>query len=202
MSYQTIIDNASNIKVDNRGMVASTTTRSGYTRTVSRGGQPWIFEVEFPSGPDWREYRRLIAPIADLDRHTSETVKFNAAGHAWMFEYQGDIVGTPQATWTQGQDSFTLSQGAPASGFNFRAGDILQLGASGQVYQVVADAAFSTTTIQVHRPIVEESASNVTILLGQNAGFKVICTSYPRLNLFANNQFGFDGPFTFVETYD
>lgn len=202
MSFQTIIDNASNIKYDNRGMVASTTTRSGYTRTVSRGGQPWIFEVEFPSGPDWRVYRNLIAPIMENDRHTAETISFNNPGHEWMFGYQGDITGTAQATWTQGLSSFTLSSGAASSGFNFKAGDLVQLGASGLVYQVTENASYTQTTIKVHRPIVDASASNQTILLGQNVSFNVICTQLPRVNLFNINQFGFDGPFIFVETFD
>lgn len=201
MGYQTIIDNASNVKYDNRGMTAFTTSRSGYTRSVSRGGQPWIFEVEFPSGPDWREYRELVADIMDNQRDTAQKIYFNTAGHAWIFGYQGDYGGTFSAQFTKGQTQLQL-QNTASSGFNFKVGDILQLGTNGQVYQVVENASHTETTIKLHRPIIEDSSSSVNLLIGADCGFNVYCTQLPRVNLFAQNQFGFDGPFIFTETYD
>ena len=50
MSFQWVIDNASGITFDMRGMVGTTQTRDGVTRTVSRGGQPWRFTVLPPYG--------------------------------------------------------------------------------------------------------------------------------------------------------
>jgi len=201
MGFQTIIDNASNIKIDNRGMTATTTTRGGYTRAVSRGGQPWIFEIEFPSGPDWRDYRRLVADIMDNQRHTAQKIYFNSAGHEWIFGYQGNYGGTFSVAFTKGQRTLTLQQSA-TSGYNFRIGDIIQLGANGLVYQVVEDVPYTQTSVKLHRPIVEDSSTGVNTLKGQQCGFNVYCTSLPRFNMFEINQFGFDGPFVFTETYD
>jgi len=199
MGFQTIIDNASNIKFDNKGMTATTTTRSGYTRAVSRGGQPWIFEVEFPSGPDWRNYRRLVADIMDNQMHTPQKIYF--ANHDWIFGYQGDYGSTFSVAFTQGLRTLTL-QNSATSGYNFRVGDILQLGVNGQVYQVVEDVPYTQTSVKLHRPIIEESSTGVNILKGVQCGFNVYCTSLPRFNMFSINQFGFDGPFVFTETYD
>lgn len=208
MSFQTIIDNASNIKYDNRSLVSTTISRSGYQRTVSRGGQPWRFEIEFPSGPDWRVYRRLIADIVLKDRHTSEIIRFNNPGHAWIFGYQGNIdfsgIGpTPQAAWASGATTFTIAQGGAVSGFNFRVGDIVQLGSTGQVYQVMLDCPAGNTVVTVHRPIIENTSPTGTAFrVGANCEFRVLCTQMPRFNLFSINQFGFDAPFVFTEVYN
>ena len=201
MGFQQIINAASNIKYDNRGMTSFTTSRSGYTRAVTRGGQPWIFEVEFPSGPDWREYRELVADIMDNQRNTPQKIYFNTAGHDWIFGYQGDYGGTFSAQFTKGTTTLSL-QNQATSGFNFKVGDILQLGTNGQVYQVVENVPYTQTSVKLHRPIVEDTSSGVNLLIGADCGFNVYCTQLPRVNLFAQNQFGFDAPFVFTETYD
>lgn len=202
MSYQFIVDNASSITIDNRAQVGLTTTRSGITRAVRRGAQPWVFTVEFPTGPRWTDYRRDIGAMADLDRDTEFSISFNNSGHSWMFAYQGNSVTSMTANFTQGQSQFTLASGSAASGYNFRAGDFVQFGGSGPVYQVVEDASYTQTTIQIHRPIIEASRTGAIILKGADCQFNLTCAELPTPVIFARDQVGFTGPFVFVEHLD
>ena len=91
MSFQWIIDNAESISINRKKNVAATTARDGTVRTVSRGGQPWRFEVRLPDGPRWTDYRNNISKAEALDRVTSGTVSFSNSGHDWLIQYTGDL---------------------------------------------------------------------------------------------------------------
>lgn len=200
MSFQAIINNAAEIIVNNQGIVASTTTRDGTVRSVSRGGQPWVFTVTLPDGPRWTDYREIIGTAQGNDRHTSETIQFNNSGHDWLFSYQGDLTppnanGSFNGDWSTGFDTFTMT-GGTGSGNRVVAGDFVQLGATGHVYQVV-----ETTTgnsIRVHRPILEAPGTG-DVFVGTACTFTVKATQFPQPRIFARNQVGWTGAFVFVE---
>jgi len=202
MSFQWIIDNAESIGIDRRRVVGSTQSRDGSVRAVSRGGQAWRFEVRLPDGPRWTDYRQYISQAEALDRTTSSTVQFNDTGLNWFIKYQGNSVNYTGfiATITQGSNTITLTTSpTTSSGFKFRAGDVIQLGASGKCYTVAADVAFNSNTVTLHRPVIDSSASGVALRVAENCVFTLICKDFPTWNLFARDQVSWSGPFIFYE---
>lgn len=84
MSFQWIIDNCEQLSINRRGVVASTQTRDGRVRSVSRGAQPYTFTVTLPAGPLWTDYKDFIAAAEALDRHTPAVINFNAPDLAYL----------------------------------------------------------------------------------------------------------------------
>ena len=207
MSFQWIIDNCEALSITSLKQASTTTARDGTIRTTSRGFLPRQFEVQMPDGMPWDSNRSYILAAEKLDRTTQTTFKINNAGQNWFIGYQGSYTNLTgyggaivTATITQASSTITITaSGALASGFKFRAGDYIQLGASGNVYQVAADVAFNSNTLTLDRPVREASGSGVSIFVAQYCTFKVICTSFPKWNIFARNQIGWNGPFVFAE---
>jgi hypothetical protein len=203
MSFQYVIDYAESIGINRLKVVASTTSRDGTVRSVSRGGQVWRFDVKLPDGMRWSdEWRSKISQLEALDRTTTGTFQLNTAGMEWFSKYQGNSVNSTGfvATIVQGSTSITLTTSpTTSSGFKFRAGDLIQLGASGKVYTVAADVAFNSNTVTLHRPCLEASASGVPLRVGPNCVFSVVCTDFPQWNLFARDQVSWSGSFVFSE---
>jgi hypothetical protein len=199
MTFQYVIDNSESITINTSKVVASTQARDGTVRSVSRGAQIWTFSVQLPDGPRWSDNRQSIAKISALDRVTPGNIQINNAGQNYIYGYQGTIanVSAVTATWTTG-NTITLTGGQAGSGFNFRAGDILQLGSTGKVYMVVADVASGTNTVTLNRPIID-AAGSATLRIGTNCVWNVICTSLPDWTIFGYNQVQWSGPFVFVE---
>lgn len=202
MSFQWIIDNAETISLDQKKVVGTTTTRSGVVRNVSRGGQVWRFDVKLPDGPRWTDYRNNIALAQALDRTTTATISLSTAGQSWLYQYQGNSVNITGfvATITQGSATITLTTSpTTASGYKFRAGDYIQLGSTGKVYQVAADVAYNSNTVTLNRPVIDATASGVALRVAQNCVWTVICVEFPTWTLFSRDQVSWSGPFTFVE---
>jgi len=203
MSFQNVINYAESIGINRLKVVASTTSRDGTVRSVSRGGQVWRFDVKLPDGMRWSdEWRSKISQLEALDRTTTGTFQLNTAGMEWFSKYQGNSVNSTGfvATIVQGSTSITLTTSpTTSSGFKFKAGDLIQLGASGKVYTVAADVAFNSNTVTLHRPCLEASASGVALRVGPNCVFSVVCTEFPQWNLFARDQVSWSGPFVFSE---
>ena len=202
MSFQWIIDRAESISINTKKVVASTTARDGTVRAVSRGGQVWRFDVKLPDGIRWTDIRELIAEAEALDRVSTANIQINSVGHRWLVGYQGNSVNYTgfTAIITQGSPTITLgSSPTTTSGFKFKAGDYIQLGASGKVYKVAADVPFNSNTVTLHRPVLEASTSGVVLNVAENCVWNVICVSFPDWNLFSRDQVGWSGTFTFVE---
>lgn len=200
MTFQTVIDNATDISIERKAVVASTLARDGTYRSVSRGGQVWQFTVRLPDGPAWTDYRQTISKIEKLDRFTTQTIQFNDTGHSWLFGYQGDSANYTgfTASWTQGATSITLTASpTTSSGHKFLAGDIIQLG-SGKVYTVADDVLFNSNTVPLHRPVLDATGSGA-LKVAENCQFSVRCTEFPSWNLFARDQVGWSGAFVFIE---
>lgn len=201
MSFQYIIDNAETISIDRRQVTATTQTRDGIARSVSRGGQYWKFEVKLPDGPRWTDWRGKISEIEKIGRSTTGTFTLTNSGLAWMVGYQGNAATytTFTGSWTKGSATLTMTGGpSVASGYKFKAGDFIQLGSSGKVYTVAADVAFNSNTVILHRPVIDTTGSG-TLRIGPNCIFTVLCIQQPKWTLFARDQVSWDGPFIFVE---
>lgn len=200
MSFQWIIDNAESIGIDTKQVVGQTITRDGTVRSTGRGGQVWKFTVKLPDGPSWTESRANIARAEALDRTTTANIQISDAGQSWLIKYQGNVANASAVTATvpSSGNTITLTGGQAGSGYNFKAGDIIQLGASGHVYKVSADVAAGSNTVTLHRPILD-AAGNVTLKIGAACTWNVVCTSFPNWNIFARDQVGWDGPFVFYE---
>lgn len=202
MSFQYVIDSAETISMNRLKVVASTTSRDGTTRAVSRGGQIWQFEARLPDGAPWTSWRSKISQIEALDRVTSGSFQLNSAGHTWLSQYQGNSVNSTGFVggWTYGATTLTLSTSpTTSSGFKFKAGDLIQLGTTGKVYTVAADVAYNSNTVTLHRPIIDETAAGVSLRVGPNCVFTVICKEFPIWTLFARDQVSWSGPFVFSE---
>jgi hypothetical protein len=202
MSFQWIIDNAETISVNRKKVTASTQSRDGTVRAVSRGGASWRFEVKLPDGPRWSDYKNQIALAETLNRYSTATIQFNNPGLNWFIKYQGNSVNYTGfvATITQGSNTITLTTSpTTASGFKFKAGDIIQLGSAGKCYTVAADVAFDSNSVILQRPVLDASATGVALRVADNCQWSVICTEFPEWTLFARDQISWSGPFVFVE---
>jgi len=203
MSFQYVIDYAESISINRKKVVASTTSRDGTVRSVSRGGQVWRFDVKLPDGMRWSdEWRSKISQLEALDRTSTGTFQLNNSGLAWLSQYQGNSVNSTgfTATIVQGSNVIQLQQSpATASGFKFKAGDLIQLGSSGKCYTIAEGVSFNSNTVTLHRPVLDASAANVALRVGPNCVFSVVCTEFPQWTLFARDQISWSGPFVFSE---
>ena len=202
MSFQWIIDNAETLSMNRKRVVSSTTARDGTVRNVSRGGQVWKFDVKLPDGPSWTDYRQLISAAEKLDKVTQGTFQINNAGLNWMVKYQGDSVNYTGfvASITQGSNTITLTTSpTTSSGYKFRAGDFIQLGASGKCYTVAEDVAFNSNTVTLHRPVIDATGVGVALRVADNCVWTVLCTDFPDWSFMARDQISWSGSFQFVE---
>jgi len=201
MSFQFVIDNAESIEIDSRPVVAQTQSRNGRVLSVSRGGNLWQFTVRLPDGPAWTDYRSDIAKLDQLDRLEPGIIQFNNPGLDWFFPYQGNVsnLANLRVSIPSAGNTITLTSGQAASGFNFRAGDIIQLRTTGAVYRVIGDLPVGTNAVPLHRAILDAAGTNQVVRVGPAAQWRVRCVNLPRPRLFARNQVGWTGSFIFVE---
>ena len=203
MSFQWIIDNAETISINRKKVVASTVSRDGTTRAVSRGGQFWKFEVKVPDGIPWTQLRGLISQAEYFDRTSVATIAMNSPGLSWIGGYQGNASApsTFQATWTKGATSILTSQGGTlTSGYRFKAGDFIQLGSSGKVYTVAQDVPFNQPAVTLNRPVLDDTQETSTVIkVGQDVTWTVLCVQFPEWTLMARDQVSWNGSFIFQE---
>jgi hypothetical protein len=200
-AFQYVFNNAESISINKRRVIGSTLTRDQTLRTTSRGGQTWRFDVKLPDGIRWSDARQYIEKMEYLDRTTVGTVQINNSGYnSWLTPYQGNAANSAAitASWTQGGTTITLTGGQAASGYNFRAGDYVQLKSTGRVYSVVADVAYNSNTVTLHRPIIDASSSG-TLVVGSNVTWSVLCYEFPDWTIFARDQVSWSGSFVFYE---
>lgn len=198
--FQWVIDNAESVSMNRLPVVASTTARDGTTRSVSRGNAPWKFDVKVADGIPWTQLRGLISQAETKNKVESDSINFAHSGYDWLVKYQGDFPDYAAfvCTWNQGQSVFNVFGGSGGD-FRFRAGDFVQLGATGNVYTVAEDTPSNAAQVRVHRPIVDASGTGSTLFVAENCNWEVRCTNFPQWTLMARDQVSWDGMFTFVE---
>jgi hypothetical protein len=197
--FQSIIDGAETLSVDTRRSVAQTQSRDGTIRTISQGSLPWRFEVRYPDGPRWSDIRGIISGIEAAGAVTPGTIQINLPGHAYLTQYLGNASNPAAITVSHsGTNTFTITGGGATSGYHFKAGDLVQMGAAGAVYRVVEDVAYTQTTVTVHRPI-RETAGAYTLIVGQAVTWTVVMTQQPQWSIFQYDSVGWSGSFVFIE---
>lgn len=206
MSFQWIIDKAEMIGMERKRVVASTVSRGGIIRSVSRGGQGWKITVKLPDGLPWTSIRSDISRAEQLDRITAAPINLSSSGYSWLCQYLGDgnNVIDFRATVTKGLNTITLTNSASLVGggtMKFRAGDFIQLSTSGAVYTVAADCPADSNTVTLHRPVLEEDAVEVPVLIGPNVIWNVVCSSFPSWTISSRNLVSWSGTFVFSENF-
>jgi hypothetical protein len=201
-AFQYVFDNAESISINRRSTTAQTISRNNTVRTVSRGGNVWRFEVALPAGIRWSEARPYIEAIEAADRFTAGTVQINNSGYnSWLTNYQGSAVSTTgfYAQVTNGYANATITANPTVSGaYKFKAGDIVQVGTTGNVYSVTTNVAYNSNDITFNRPVLD-TTGNVALTVGPAVTWTVICTEMPRWSIFARDQVSWSGPFVFYE---
>ena len=192
MSFQWIIDNAEDIQINKRGIVAQTMARDQTVRSLSRGGVIWRFTVTPSSGLRYNDagIRSYIETIDNLDRLSPFYATFS---HFSLFAYQGTSAPTTM-TVTQGSNLATVSGG---SGTKLKSGDIVQLTGQPRVYSVYGDV--TATNAVLNRPVLEASGT-YSLTTGSACSFKLICTQIPDYKIMPGNLIAWTGPFIFVES--
>jgi hypothetical protein len=97
MSFQWIIDNAEQLGINRKKIVATTTARDGTVRAVSRGTPPKTFTVALPNGVPWTTFRTNIIAAEALDRITTATITIPYAKFPW---YYGNVAPAADETYT------------------------------------------------------------------------------------------------------
>jgi hypothetical protein len=85
MSFQWILDSAETLSINRKKVVASTITRSGVVRAVSRGSAKKRFEVKLPDGISWTALKANIEAAEGLDRYTTATLSIPYAKFPWYY---------------------------------------------------------------------------------------------------------------------
>lgn len=85
MSFQWIIDNAESISINRKKVVASSTSRDGQIRAVSRGNVPDTITVALPDGIRWSDIKSDIEGAETLDKITTATITISYAKFPWFY---------------------------------------------------------------------------------------------------------------------
>ena len=211
MSFQWAIDNAESISVTKRPVISQTVSRDQHVRSVSRGGAVWKFTVKMPQRMPWNYHRGYIESIDTKAMLTSQNINLSKSGYEWLTKYRGDASSTSTMTWkynsTQAASNtykFELGNMPGAVGSTlFRAGDLIQPNGSKYVYSIVAavtKGSATTQLVEVHRSILDTpSDTAVTIKVGPEVIWTVICTKMPTWSFVEKDLIEFNGDFEFQE---
>lgn len=197
--FQFIIDEAVDVQINKRAVVAQTTSRDQTIRATSRGGNVWRFTVTPSPGMRWSETRGLLEKLDKADMFTVDTIDFNLAASDFIYGYQGSMSGTMSITWTQGSDTVAVTGGTGSSGFRFKAGDLLQPSGSNRVYSVVNDVPYNSTSVLLNRPMLEASGT-ASCVIGRACQWTVICTAMPDYKIVSYDRIEWSGVFSFIES--
>jgi hypothetical protein len=139
-----------------------------------------------------------------MDRITIADINFSQSGFENIIGYLGSGTGGFTVVVPVGTSvtTCTITAGTLASGYVARAGDWLQIGASGSAYQIIDDPAVGNgATVTLNRPI-DEAAGSYTGYFGTNVTWSVLCVTRPTWTLVpaGNNMLvNWSGDFVFYE---
>ena len=97
MAFQWIIDSAESLAINRQDVVASTQSRDGTVRAVSRGSVKKKFEVQLPAGPRWSDLRSNILSAEADGRTTEVSISIPYAKFPW---YYGNVDPGTDETYT------------------------------------------------------------------------------------------------------
>jgi hypothetical protein len=219
MSFQTIINNATNISINNMPVTGAVMSRSQRVKTAQRG--PSIYSFEVTTGRPFEmngTNRAMLQVLQTKNRTTEEEITLSATtGMGYIMGYAGTLDSTQLNALTI--DSFTGStltldtsatSGITAGDTLFEVGDYIQPANSRYTYQVKttvfgSDIALGLVDVELHRNIFPSTSDGGNNIVGQglnvanNCTFHVKCMKMPAYTLLPGKLFTFDSGFTFVE---
>lgn len=197
MSFQWIIDNAVDVQVNKRDIVAQTVARDQTVRSVSRGNNVWRFTVTPSPGTYWKDARPYIEAINVLNQITAATINFDRAAVDYIFGYQGNSSNITNwtASATKGATTITLTSSSGTQ--KLKVGDLIQLGSTGKVYTVVTNVN-TGNIVTLHRPVLDTTGS-YSLVIGRACNFKIKCTQIPDYKISPLGIVEWTGPFVFTE---
>ena len=202
MSFQWVFNNATSLSIDRNPIIGQSITRNQTVRTVSRGPGIWKFTVQLPNGISWQESRPYISQLEYANKTTITNITINDIGKLWFYKYQGNSINHTGfiASITTNSNTITLTTSpTTSSGYKFKAGDFIQIGASGKVYTVAADVPYNSNTVTLNRPVFETTATGVSLKVAENVSWNVVCTQMPTWTIDQRDQVSWNGPFIFYE---
>lgn len=197
MSFQWVIDNAVDVQVNKRDIVAQTMSRDQTIRSVSRGNNIWRFTVTPSPGQYWKDARPYIEAINALNQFTSSTINFDRSQVDYIFGYQGNSTDITNWSATAVQGSTTIVLSASSGTQKLKVGDLIQLGAYGKVYTVTTNVDTGNTVI-LNRPVFEANGS-YNLVIGRACNFKIKCMQLPDYKISPLGIVEWTGPFIFTE---
>ena len=219
MSFQSVIDNATNITMDAMPMSSAVLTRSNRLKTATRGEAIYKFNIE-TSRPFIMNgiNRAFLQVLQTLGRTTEQEVTLsNTANMGYIMGYAGTLDNTQLNALTI--TSYTGSTfvvdtsatlGILAGDTMFEVGDYIQPANSRYTYQVRtavfgSDIVTGSVNVLVNRNIYTSASDGGNNIVGQafnvanNCSFRVKCLNLPSYTLHPGKYFQFDGDFQFVE---
>ena len=176
MSFQTILNIHQKLTINNRRTIGQQVSRSGQLRVAQYlTAVPWVFTVTPHNYLYYPQVRAIIQSIDNLDRQNAESITFNTTDLEWFTKMQGTATTATLAT-TPASNTQTLNV---TKNGTFLAGDFIQVG--GYVYKVTANA--TTSTVNIHRPLIGNPVAGATVTLGKNVTFNVIAEQCPTYTL-------------------
>ena len=219
MSFQTIINNASTISVDNMPITSSIMSRSNRLKTASRGNAIYTFTVSVNRPFEFTGANRALLQVLQTKNKTveEEITLSSTTGMGFIMGYAGTLTTQQLANITI--DSHTGStikiDTSGVSGITngdtiFDVGDYIQPANSRYTYQVTSavfgsDIALDLADVPVHRPIYPSTSDGGNNIDGQalnvanNCSFHIKALQVPTYTIIPGRLFTFDGDFVFVE---
>jgi hypothetical protein len=158
----------------------------------------------------WSTSRGYLESIEHNAQLKSQTINLSKSTYDWITKQRGDATSTSTMTFkynaaqaASNTMKFELGNTPGVVGSNlFKAGDLIQPNGSNYVYSVVGAVTKSATTtlVEVHRTILETpSETAVTIKVGPQVTWTVICTQLPTWTLSGKDLIDINGTFEFQE---
>jgi|TARA_B110000459_G_C16392736_1_gene395006 hypothetical protein len=218
MSFQTIVNNATNISVDVNPISGAVISRSNRLKTAQRGQPIYKFEVIVGRPFEYNGANRaMLQVLQTLGRTTEQEITLSSTtGMGYIMGYAGTVAAVELAKFDIA--SFTGSQfvidtnGATISAGDtiFEVGDYIQPANSRYTYQVKtvvfgSDVITGQFTVELNRLVLPATSDGGVNIVGQslnianNCTFHVKCMKMPKHTLQPGKIFTFEGGFEFIE---
>jgi hypothetical protein len=218
MSFQTIINNSTNITINNMPITGAVMSRSQRLKTASRGPAIYTFEVNVARAFEWSGANRGMLQVLQTKNTTvEEEIKLSAtAGMGYIMGYAGTVANSELAKF----DIFSFTGSTMVIDINaatisaadtiFDVGDYIQPANSRYTYQVKqavlgSEIVAGQFTLLLNRNVLPSTSDGGVNIVGQalnvanNCSFHVKCLKMPTHTLMPGKLFTFDGSFQFVE---
>lgn len=188
---QAIIDIAETVTINRKRVVGIQYTRNQIAKvSTTPTRRPWQMTVKVSAAIPYEEARDLVEAIDLADRVTPHTISFgNKEAMRYLYAYRGEMTEFEIASLQIAQflESNLILARLPdrmaASGYLFKAGDLLQVRGYPYPFTVTEDVlrgSNTTVTVPVHRGnFISDSVIGAGIVVGPDVEFLMIVTNLP-----------------------